>query len=607
MQGVALGLVLVALGLAASAVYSVLKAKDSLDQARQIVSEVTSNPDHLLSPKNRAATMRLINQADADVAQAQHTLNDSPGVWAMWALPYLHTQRQVVLNLLADVRTTAQTGQTLLASVDRLAATSHGTTIALPELRQLHAQVAVAHKTLAPLSHQSGGLFPLLPPIGHALAAFDRQEAHLTSLLSDGTQLTNYAMTFLGANGPRTYFLAAENNAEMRDQGAVLSYSLVSTNNGTFRVGSASSVGNLTLSSPAPVPMSAGLQAVFGAWNPTQIWQSTNATAEFPWTGEDLSAMYTQSTGQHVDGVMALDVPGLEQLLQLVGPVNVPGIDGPITASNVAPILLHDLYVGLPPQSSQVERQDLLSSVAKAVFDKMQQGHVDVAAFANALAHDAAGRHLLAWDSVAANEATIRKFGGSGAIDTQDPTRTFHVAVENGGASKMDYYIKVSVSEQVTLTSSGDAEVQTSITTTNSAPAGQAPSYQLGPDYVNTTVPGEYNGRIFLWAPRGAIQYGSVPESGLSLLQSSEDVLPQQAQTVEFFTIIPNAVQNGQLHLVFVPQPRLVPVGFCPATSPSARPAQMSPSQVLVGNIAGRLRNSISWAKTAAHTWNVYR
>jgi hypothetical protein len=587
--------VLLGIALGVSAAYSILKAKDSLDQAHQIVSEITDNPNQLLTPEDRSKTMQRIAQLDADVAAAQHTLDVSPGVWAMWALPYLHTQRQVVMDLLTDLRTAAGNGQTLLTTVNRLSSASHGTTISLPELRQLHAQLVTARDQMAPLSEQSGGLLPLLPPLAHALSEFDRQDAHLTGLLSDGSQLSDYALTFLGANGPRTYLLAAQNNAEMRDQGAILSYALVTTDNGTFQVGSASSVGNLTLSSPAPVPMSPGMRAVFGDWEPTQVWQSTNATADFPWTGRDVTAMYAQATGQHVHGVLALDVPGLARLLELVGPVTVPGIGEPVTSSNLATIVLHDLYQGLPPQSSQVERQDLLSSVAKAVFDQMQQSHVDVAALANALAKDAAGRHLLAWDSVPSNESTIAKFGASGAVDNNDPGRTFHVAVENGGASKMDYYTTVSVSEAVTLTPAGGAQIQTTITTKNTAPANQAPSYQLGPDGINTTVPGEYDGRIFLWGPRRSIQYGSVRESGLSLLQSSEDVMPQQSETVEFFTQIPDAVQGGQLHLVFVPQPRLTPDQLSVKVSGSG------------WTISGPPSTQTTWDKTLDYTWNAHR
>lgn len=550
--------VIIVAGLSASAIYSALKARQLVDQARSIISEITSTPKHVLSANGRASTAQMIAKADSDVIEAQHTLDVSPGVWAMWALPYLHSQRQAAVNLLANVHTTAETGKQLLATVNQLAAASHGTTVAIPQLQQLHNEVAAARTRLYPLTQVPSGLLPQFPFLNHAVNAFNRQELHLTSLLSDGDQLTRYALTFLGANGPRTYFLAAENNAEMRDQGAVLSYALINAHNGTFDVGSDSSVGNIRLTSPAPVTMSPGMQAVFGSWNPTQTWQSTNATADYPWSGADMQAMYQQATGQHVDGVLALDVPGLAQLLKLVGPVSVPGISQPVTSANVSAILLHDLYVGAPVQS-QAERRDLISTVARATVDKMKTEHVDIAAFANALAKDVAGRHLLAWDDSPTNEATITKFGGSGAVNTVDANRAFHVAVEDGSANKLDYYVRVSVSEQVLVMPDGSADVTTSVTSRNTAPAGQAPSYQLGPDNVNTSVPGQYIGLVFLWGPHGSTQYGSVGESGLRLSQTVENLLPQQSATQQFLTVIPHAVQQGRLTLAFIPQPRLTP------------------------------------------------
>jgi hypothetical protein len=557
-----------------------------------MVAEITSNPHSVLSAQDRGHTRELIDRAYSDVTQAQHMLNTSPGIFAMWAVPYLHSQRQAVMNLLADVRTVAQSGEKLLATVNELAATSRGTTIALPELRQLHAEIAATQSQLGPMSHQSGGFLPLLPPVNAAVQAFDRQDARLVALLSDGNQLSSYAMTFLGGDGPKVYLLAAENNAEMRDQGAVLSYAIVGADGGTFQVGSTSSVGSLSLDSPAPVPMSAGTQKVFGPFNSTQIWQSTNATAAFPWSGRDMQAMYQQATGQHVDGVIALDVPGLSRLLELVGPIQVPGISQTITASNLSTVVLHNLYVGLP-NSTQEQRRDDLAGVAKAVVDKMREGHVDVAAFADALANDVAGRHLMAWDSVPTNEATIRKFGGSGAIDTDEPARSFHIAVENASADKLDYYVNVSVAERVLIMRSGDAEVLTTVTLKNSAPAGQPPSYQLGPDYVNSFTPGEYVGLVYLWGPRGADQLASVPESGLRVSEATDALDPQRAGAVQFETTIPDAVRQGRLHLVFIPQSRLVP-------------DQLSIQVQGQGwNIQGPRRVSTTWSKTLSYTWNV--
>lgn len=584
---------IVVLGLAISAAVAILDAKRAIDAAHADIDQVTSGTGHLTSTAGRTDTQRLIDQINSRLAAARHDLNISPGVAAMWAVPYLHSQRAEALRLIDTAQTTVDTGQTLLTSLDALVGASGGTTISLAHVEELHSQLAVAESRLAPLTSQPSGILPLLGPLGHAEATLDAQESRLVGLLSDGKALTSYAYTFLGGSGPRSYLLVAQNNAEMRDQGAVESYSVITTAGGTFTVGTAASVTNVSLSSPAPVTIPPGMQAVFGGYNPTQLWQSTNATADFSWSGNDMAAMFQQATGDPVDGVLALDVPGLARLLELTGPVSVPGIPVPVDAQNVSTILLHDLYVGVPLGSTQEARDSTLSQVAKATFDKMKTEHVDTAAFADALAQDVAGRHLLAYDSVPANEAIIRRFGGSGAVDTQSPGRTFHVAVEDGSANKLDYYTRVSTSYEVQVTKSGAAYVTTKITTDNTAPAGQPPSYQFGPDGINASVAGEYVGRVYLWSPRGSTAYGSVSESGLRVSQATEDLLPQQSQTVQFQTIIPDAVQDGRLHLVFVPQPRLVPEDLTVSVEGDG------------WTIGGPTRVSAPLTKTLSYTWNL--
>jgi hypothetical protein len=185
---------------------------------------------------------------------------------------------------------------------------------------------------------------------------------------------------------------------------------------------------------------------------------------------------------------------------------------------------------------------------------------VDVVALARTLATEAEERHLQIWDAAPKYEQTISQLGASGDIDTDDPARTFHVAVENATATKLDYFVDVAISDTVTIAANGTATVDTAVALTNHAPAGQPASYQLGPDGINSFVSGEYIGRVFLWAPRGSVQNGSVEESGLELAPEIDlPVLPGQSATANFTTTIPHAIQRDQLNLVFEPQPRLAP------------------------------------------------
>jgi hypothetical protein len=583
--------VLVAVGLLAWNAYRALeRAKDTAESAKSEVTRITDNPHALLTPQGRATAVAALRRVSADAAMARKELTDSIGLSTLGRLPWLDTQRRGAINLTDDLGTTATTGSTLVRQVDALVSASSGTTVALPELRALQQTVASAADTLGPLDHPTGGL---LSPLASAQRQFDQEDAKVVRLLRQGDQVLSYALPFLGADGPRSYLIAGENNAEMRDQGAVLSLAEMTAAGGTLSMGTAESVGTVSLKTPAPVAVPAGTEKIFGALEPTRLWQSTNATATFPWSGLDMQAMYGQAAVRHVDGVIGVDVPALASLLQLTGPVTVTGVNGPISSSNVEEVLLHQLYDGYPA-GPQTARHDDISAVARAAIDKMKTEHVDLAALAQTLATDVAGRHLLVWDETASYERTLVKAGASGAVDTVDPTRTFHVAVESATAAKLDYYIHVKVHMDVTLTKQDDAQVYTYVTITNDAPAGQRPSYQLGPDGVNTSVPGQYASRVLLWSPRGSTTPAGTPESGLVVNETATSVLPQQNQTVVFQTTIPHAVRNGKLALHLAPQPTLSPAAFTLQIG-------ASPNWVLHGPL--RLTRSLNKAFTIS--WQV--
>lgn len=556
--GVAVVVVIAVAVLGWLAVRSLERARTELDAARSAADGVVANPHVLLSAPGRTQAARALQQVRVDAAAARQTLGHSVGLSVLGVLPVVSTQRDGLLTLIDDLQTTAGTGSQLLQRVDALLAASHGTTVALPQLRALQQSVATAYRTLKPLDRPTGGL---LGPLASARQTFDRADAKTTALLRQGEQVLDYALPFLGADGPRTYLVAGENNAEMRDQGSVLSLAVMHAQGGTFSVGTTGSVGTFTLHTPADVTVPSGTAKVFGALKPTQIWQNVDATADFPFSGQAMQAMFAQANDQHVDGVIAIDVPALASLLTLTGPVSVPGITEPVTSANVSEILLHQLYEGYP-SGSQTERHDDISAVAKAVVDQMQHEHVDLAVLANTLARDVAGRHLMVWDENPTYEATLRAAGASGAIDTVDPRRTFHLAVESATAAKLDYYVDVKVRMDVTITEANEAQVDTYVTVVNHAPAGQPPSYQLGPDGVSSSVPGQYVSRIYLWSPRGSLTGSGTPESGLVLNQTATSVLPQQQQTVLFETVIPHAVRNGKLTLHLVPQSLLRPAAL---------------------------------------------
>ncbi|HEX8769281.1 MAG TPA: DUF4012 domain-containing protein, partial [Acidimicrobiales bacterium] len=423
-------------------------------------------------------------------------------------------------------------------------------------MRQLDIEVRRAGDQFRRLVRSPAGLWG---PVHDARDKFDGLADQTSSRLNGAGDALDAALTFSGATGDRNYLVAVQNNAEMRDQGAVLSFVTIRFSGNRLSFGEKGSVGKLPLAEPAPTPIPPGTEAVFGSIQPTKLWHSVNATADFPFSAQAMADMYKQATGRGVDGVVAIDVPGLAAILRVVGPVTVPDIPQPISAENVGQLLLHDLYTGLPPQSDQSGRRERLGDVTEAVIDRLTTGNRDAVALGRGLADAAKGGHLRLWSTSTVEEEVFERTGLGGRPGTTAADRTFHLAVENRVGSKLDYFVHPRVRMDVVVDDKGTATVHTAITVDNQAPVDAEPSYQLGPDMFSKK-PGDYLAWVLLWGPEGSIQPAGTPESGLNLAQHVVGVEAGQQREVSFDTVIPHAVRDGRLSLRLVPQARLYPV-----------------------------------------------
>ena len=556
---IALGVALVGAVIGAVALNEALRARTQLTAARAVLQAAVNDPVALSTPAGRAAALAQVDGALSSISGARTRIAGSPVLAIAAAVPGLRGQRAGFIELIDDSAAAAGAGRQLLAAADSLAERNQIREGALPleGLAELQQQVQVAGAAIGQQAASEGGLWG---PLGDARREFDEIAASSSRRLTEGAEALGAARAFLGAGGERRYFVAAQNNAEMRDQGAVLSYVVVSFSKGRMTLERRGSVADVGLTAPTATPIPPGTQEVFGSLRPTQTWQSVNATADFAFSGRAMADMYRQSTGQPVDGVIALDVPALAGLLRTVGAVSIDGVAEPVNADNVGRLLLNDFYQGLGPTSDQTLRRERQGEVVKAVIDKVSSGSGDAVVLGRALGDAAQGGHLRLWSTDPAEEDVFARSGLGGGPATKDADRTFHVAVQNRTASKLDYFVRPSVRQDVQLTGQGTAVVRTTVVVENRAPVDARPSYQFGPAAF-TEKPGDYLGWVLLWGPAGSRQVqNGVPESGLNLSQFVVVVPAGERREVTFETVVANALRDGQLHFRLVPQARLEPV-----------------------------------------------
>jgi hypothetical protein len=553
--GVLLAVSLVFVICAVWGVITIFQARHDLSGAQSEATALAQDRTQLFTAKGRQHALHQIQDMQNGADNAASLVNNSIPLKVLSWIPFVGQQTQGVTDLVNDFDVTSHQANTLLHSVNELVAFSHGTSISLPALDILDYNVRNAVIALRPLDRGSG---LLIGPLASARDSFDKQIVKITSLLSTGQQLLTYAGPFLGSEGPRVYLIAGENNAEMRDQGAVLSWALMTANNGTFSMTSPASVGKLALRHPAPYPLPAGTQAAFSLLQPTRVWQSVNASADFPMSGAIMAAMYHQRTHKSVDGVIAIDVPALQHVLEVTGPVIVKNIPGKVGAKNVEYVLLHGLYLLYPKGWEQGLRHDEIAATATAAVKKLNspKHHYDLAYLVDQLAKASTGRHLLVWSKYPVLEAAVTRFGGSGSLVANGPS-AIHLAIESAVAAKLDWYVHTAVTYTVGIDQNGTATIAAKIVVANTAPKNAKPHYIFGPDHINSFVRGQYVARLDLWFPHGASTPGGLRESGLTLARLEVNLLPGQKKTYLITAVVIHAVHDGRFSLHFIPQSSL--------------------------------------------------
>ncbi len=542
----------------------------------------------------RIATLDAVERT----RHAKQRLGRAPLLRLIDFVPLVRNQRRDLLRAVDVAYDAAIAGDALAARVEkvRTGLTVRNAGVDLAAVEQLAQAAETTGRALhaLPRTHRGGQWGPL----ARATRELDDVVSDTAHRLSTGADTMRVARRLLGSDGPTRIFLALQNNAEMRDQGMVLSYAVAEANAGVLHVTHTGSIAELALAeSVRDVTLPRGTAITFGQLAPLRSWQNVNATADTSIAGAAIASMYRAKTGDRIDGVVALDVPALAALISVTGPVSVPDIAGPITADNAASVLLNDLYraQGSDSTEGRALRQRQLASVTAAVIERIRGTALNASALVRTLGDAAAGGHAWMTSTKTDEQRALERAGLSGRPGRVAPNRTIHVAVQNGTATKLDWFVDPVVDVDVFVTPDGTAVVKTKVTIPNAAPVPTPSSEQFGPDLFNSSLPGMYRARVYFWGPKGGDQQDSVDESGLRVSLVTTDVRPGEEGSVSFSTILTGAVTKNSLQLRFVPQPRV-------------RPMKLRVKVRGLGwNVAPSDTETVAWDRTLNLKWELHR
>ena len=317
--------------------------------------------------------------------------------------------------------------------------------------------------------------------------------------------------------GPNRYIVMAANNAEMRaGSGMFLQMGSMTIVDGEFDLGEFQATADLKLPEPGAT-VDPDIEAIWGPLEPAQDWRNLNVTPRFEESARMATEMWASAGREPVDGVMAIDVVGLRNLLEVVGPVEIDGVDGPmsISADNIEDELLVFQYLGLEEEDPlSIERRAQLGRVAAAVFETFNQGSLSATELLQVLQDSGVGRHLLLWSDDRDQQRAWEALGAAGEVDHDD----MMLSILNRGGNKLDPYLRTTA--ELTSSIQGDLRhVQLEVTIRNEADPG-LPRYVAGPYPGTDLQPGEYLGLLTLTVPGGA---GDPVVTGADLRATGQD------------------------------------------------------------------------------------
>ena len=250
----------------------------------------------------------------------------------------------------------------------------------------------------------------------------------------------------LGDQGPRTYLVLFQNNAEIRATGGAAAAAVYLRADGG-RLELVGQTGSTTFESgPLAEVQTLELPAeTLALYDPEFAISSQNftRTPNFPTAARLFQSKIAAQEGFAVDGVVSLDPVVLADILSVAGGVNVDGID--INAENAVRILLSETYFRFP--ADQAPADAFFAATSATVFQKLVSGDWDLMRMLDVFAAAGAEQRLYGWFAREEEEQVARELGIDGAMKA-DNTETTEVGIflNDAAVSKLEYYLSTSVS-----------------------------------------------------------------------------------------------------------------------------------------------------------------
>jgi hypothetical protein len=299
------------------------------------------------------------------------------------------------------------------------------------------------------------------------------------------------APSVLGATRPRDYLLVPENPWDLRATGGFAgTVALLHAWHGRLTLSASQASDTVGARRPGyvPPPLPLLVYQHLSNW----YYRDANWSPDFPTSAALLRYFYWLGEGRLPDGVVAFDTYLLGPLLQITGPVRVPGTSITLTAQHGVHMLDYYVnYAGVGGHAGIVNKQ-FANAAYRAVFARLRAlPAASLSAAAHALDAALRQRHLLLWLPDPAMGPILARHGWDGAID---PTGAdyLYVVDTNVHYNKINELVRERIAYRAAVEPDRSLRSTVVIAYTNTATPANLPKPQnntLYEDFVRVYVP----------------------------------------------------------------------------------------------------------------------
>ncbi|OWY81683.1 hypothetical protein B9C99_11900 [Rhodococcus sp. BUPNP1] len=421
--------------------YEGLQAKSNLEKAQDFATQAK---DALLAGDTDRARV-VAGDADRYAQDAQGSVDSVP--WRVaGAVPFLGSPFDSTRQMTTIV--SGLTEQVLLPAVDAGSAVSpdqlilDGARINLAALRDAAPVLETTSAAISDLDEQAQNVDSTwLGLLDDARVDLQEQVSELSGLLNNTSLAAQIAPAMLGADGPRSYFIGFQTNAEARGTGGLLGgFGIVRASDGDIRIDDLGQNREFDFLGRSYEPLDLGpdFSAQYGESGATTRAVNSNVSSHFPYAAQIWQSLWQQESGERVDGAIATDPVALSYVLRALGPIVMP--DGEyIDAGNVVELTESTAYMRFANDNDA--RKQYLQTVAAKVVEKMTSGISNPTELLNAIGRAASERRIALWSADPAVQNELEKTPLGHVIPTDDAPYA-GIVVNNLGGNKLDYYLR---------------------------------------------------------------------------------------------------------------------------------------------------------------------